>query len=566
MRSLATRLDALSVFTLLFAHSLALQVVKDARVFLPVASPQILITLPLAVAICACHTVTTPAASAAATTGLALSALVVLGLHGSQSNHVLLEAAVAAAVLLTAPTPLTEATAARQAWTDRLVVSLRAILIVLYCVAAFAKLNDGWFDPRYSCCVHMAACVLGDWMPSSPTVLGLLPTMALVFEVAMPLALLVAGLTEATGANQHGTPGADARTASRRLRGRRASLVRRTCALLGSGFHIVIALPPPPVSVYPFSMLMAPLYVGLIPAECAAAAQAAAAASRHFRALACAALAAALAAATALAQRSSHFEYPPYFSWELGALWVLIAFGALSLAALCAPDVVSEVTADASAAAPPPPPLPPPGISRGRLALAMLPAAFILAVGAAPYLGVRTHPAFAMFSNLRIEGGASNHWLVATPSAAHDGNAPVYGHDVALEIVDTDLPTLRLLQVNLAPLLPPPTLAALRRLDVAAEFYISPPGWGRPPTEAFRPFAVPLIEARRRMADAAASGLDFFVRYRLVGGGQGTRVYRRRHGNRTAESDAALDEPVTSFRSALHRYRTFDVSYAPCRH
>ena len=45
-----------------------------------------------------------------------------------------------------------------------------------------------------------------------------------------------------------------------------------------------------------------------------------------------------------------------------------------------------------------------------------------------------------------------------------------------------------------------------------------------------------------------------------------TRVYRRRKGKRTAGSDAALDEPVPALRAVLHRYRTFDTSYAPCRH
>ncbi len=32
---------------------------------------------------------------------------------------------------------------------------MRAILVVLYACTAFAKLNDDWHDPRYSCCVQM---------------------------------------------------------------------------------------------------------------------------------------------------------------------------------------------------------------------------------------------------------------------------------------------------------------------------------------------------------------------------------------------------------------------------
>ena len=41
----------------------------------------------------------------------------------------------------------------------------------------------------------------------------------------------------------------------------------------------------------------------------------------------------------------------------------------------------------------------------------MAPAAFIFLVSASTYVGVRTYPSFAMFSNLRVEGGASNHWV-----------------------------------------------------------------------------------------------------------------------------------------------------------
>jgi hypothetical protein len=180
----------------------------------------------------------------------------------------ILAAAVVMGVILTAPMPFgrTSATTAddeRREWTARLAASLRAVMIVLYGVAAFAKFNDGWFDPQYSCSVLMAACALGDLMPLSPALLRLMPLMALAFEVSMPLVILGAELAELYGPYE-----------SERL-ARCVRTVRRVCVLLGSVFHIVIALPPPPVSVYPFSMLMAPIFVGLVPAECAAAARAA---------------------------------------------------------------------------------------------------------------------------------------------------------------------------------------------------------------------------------------------------------------------------------------------------
>jgi hypothetical protein len=583
-------LDEMSVFTLLLAQNLFLQCIKDARLFWPAAWPHLLITGPLAAAICVCHI----AATNAAVVGLALSALVVLGTHGSQSNHVLLEAAVVMGVILTAPMPFgrTSATTAddeRREWTARLAASLRAVMIVLYGVAAFAKFNDGWFDPQYSCSVLMAACALGDLMPLSPALLRLMPLMALAFEVSMPLVILGAELAELYGPYE-----------SERL-ARCVRTVRRVCVLLGSVFHIVIALPPPPVSVYPFSMLMAPIFVGLVPAECAAAARAAEHAPRRVKAASLALLAVLVAAACHAASQSDHFEYPPYFSWELGSLWVVLAFSGLSLAALLAPAASEHVATVQGPVTGPTDQRARYGARSTRLPhrvgnrmgarrrlLTLLPAVTLLAVGVAPYIGIRTHPALAMFSNLRIEGGASNHWLMgqgavlgaraaaknassSSAAPAHDVLLSGYGPEVAIEIVETDLQALRDVQVNLAPLLPASTLATLRRLGLATEFYISPPAWGHPPTEPFRPFAIPLVEVRLRIARAAAQGLDFFVKYRRVGGDglphrAATRVYRRRKGKRTAGSDAALDEPVPALRAVLHRYRTFDTSYAPCRH
>ena len=59
------------------------------------------------------------------------------------------------------------------------------------------------------------------------------------------------------------------------------------------------------------------------------------------------------------------------------------------------------------------------GSAPGRLALA--PALLIFPVlvlfhGFSPYLGLRTVPAFSMYSNLRTEGGLTNHWFM--PSRA----------------------------------------------------------------------------------------------------------------------------------------------------
>ena len=54
-RKEVTALDEISVFTLLLAQNLFLQCIKDARLFWPAAWPHLLITGPLAAAICVCQ-------------------------------------------------------------------------------------------------------------------------------------------------------------------------------------------------------------------------------------------------------------------------------------------------------------------------------------------------------------------------------------------------------------------------------------------------------------------------------------------------------------------------------
>ena len=163
--------------------------------------------------------------------------------------------------------------------------------------------------------------------------------------------------------------------------------------------------------------------------------------------------------------------------------------------------------------------------------------------------------------------------------------------------MDTNIPSLRNLQVNLAPLLPEKVLAALAAANITAEFHITPPGWKYPPTEtSFRPFVAPLVEIRRRLSTTTAGGGggggdDFFLKYRWVRGGKtrgGVRVYRMRVGGvpsveveggedgggggggveglRVEEEAGVLGAPLPPTRAVLHRYRTFHLDYSPCRH
>ena len=419
----------LQIFTITFSHCLALQVAKDIQVF--GLSPPPLSTALVAVTIVAAHIST----HEAVLVGLAASGLLVLLLHGSQSNHVLLELAVALAVLLTAPVdsvirrqpssvdshPPGTATAramGRRAWSTRLTLAMRAILVALFACTGFAKLNDDWHSPHLSCCVQMfVGSIAGvvDMTRVPPLALRALPFAATGFELAFPLALLYAMRIECSGVE--------------RLRRRAVSLLR-TLATLGATFHILTALPPPPISVYPFAMLMAPIYISaLVPNDVAAASAAVVRASPYTKVVLAAALAAAAAVALQLSRQSDRFEYPPYmlFSWELGVLWVLAAFGALVAAAAAAAAAAGGGATGGGAAgggtagggtAKSVPQADQQLVTRNRrdggvrTALALLPAALILLVSSCTYLGIRTYPSFAMFSNLAVEGGASNHWLI----------------------------------------------------------------------------------------------------------------------------------------------------------
>eukprot|EP00316_Scyphosphaera_apsteinii_P020483 CAMPEP_0119304640 /NCGR_PEP_ID=MMETSP1333-20130426/5812_1 /TAXON_ID=418940 /ORGANISM="Scyphosphaera apsteinii, Strain RCC1455" /LENGTH=372 /DNA_ID=CAMNT_0007307559 /DNA_START=396 /DNA_END=1511 /DNA_ORIENTATION=- len=370
-------------------------------------------------------------------------------------------------VLLTAPLPRcllsmtadqAHAVAERKAWIARFTVAMRALFCMLYCVTGVAKLNEAWFDYRYSCSVQMAAAALGDYLPSSPVLLALLPPMAVGFELTLPPLVLIAHCVE------HSC----------------TSLARRTlrlCAVGGSFFHMLLALPPPPLSVYPFSMLMAPIYLLLLPNEFAEAARLILHMPRRVRGAAEGGAAVLVFAALMASRRSNLFEYPPYFSWELGVLWVSSVFTAMILAALfsCAPTqrCAREATVVASA-----------GNSSTteneqsvgslRLFLAILPAATLGLIGVLPYIGIRSHVSLTMFSNLRVEADASNHLLIPNWLTRISGGMSV-SHSI--QVLNTDLPSFTYAQVNLGPLLPNGTLSTLRRLNLSTEFYISPPKW-----------------------------------------------------------------------------------------
>jgi len=96
------RVDALSVYTLVLAQCLALQVVKDAQTLTwhVAGAWRALPTVALALAVFRAHA---RPGDTRSTLALAAAGLLALTVNGSQSNHVLLELALCAATLLAAP-------------------------------------------------------------------------------------------------------------------------------------------------------------------------------------------------------------------------------------------------------------------------------------------------------------------------------------------------------------------------------------------------------------------------------------------------------------------------------
>jgi hypothetical protein len=213
-----------------------------------------------------------------------------------------------------------------------------------------------------------------------------------------------------------------------------------------------------------------------------------------------------------------------------------------------------------------------------------------------------------MFSNLRVEAGASNHWArrLFLPSLAGPRRHHHSTYHSALEILRTDLGSLRAANVNLAPLYPARVRAGLAAAGAEAEFYVSPPAWSREWTEPFRAFALPTLEARRRVSEAVARNETFFVEYRVVtyaydaggplGEGEGGRGaaaaaaaargatgrkwtgrFEARGGTIAEDREPAgegdgggaslrLGEALGRIRGWAHRYRSFDLDRSPCRH
>lgn len=263
--------------------------------------------------------------------------------------------------------------------------ALRLELVILYFWSTFHKLNADYFDPQVSC-----AALLSDALSSR---LSFLPTGSLMqyaaifgsllIEVAIPVFLCVPRL-------------------------------RVVGIVIGALFHIVLAISPyPPARVYNFSAMLFASYFLFAPKNLPELLKRFWLGSA-FRRL--------WLAAPVAVQRAPAWLFA-LFVWLLGcaalfrdrdplwerllidgpnALWVMYAAALLAvflMALRCGPW--RQLGAG-------------PLLGVRHPAIAALPFVVFLN-GLSPYLGWKTETSFAMFSNLRTEAGATNHFLIRRP-------------------------------------------------------------------------------------------------------------------------------------------------------
>mmetsp|Transcript_38349 Transcript_38349/g.81280 ORF Transcript_38349/g.81280 Transcript_38349/m.81280 type:complete len:603 (-) Transcript_38349:778-2586(-) len=523
--------DALGVFTALWAQVMSLQVVK-----LYVATQKLTGNRPIAFAwlmlmsfgCCAAALFPHRSEALLALCGISVP---VLFFTGSQSNHVFMEMAVCIAIL-------GSFSRRRSRWQAKCTSAVRLFLVALYFVTGVHKLNADWHEAEWSCCNHMLGGILAlkplrfltELVP-----LSLGPTFTAVTELGLPFLLL---------APQHVT-------------GR----TFRVATVWASAFHLPICMMLPPMSVYPFSLLMAPLYVFMVPAQI----------TRWIgRANLLLMVPVILLAAKSwpklmapeLPDGEEPYEYPPYGCWAAGVIWCIVAYAGLIFMAIFGGEGAAPVV---------------------NTRFSRLLAFGVLGFGSLPYLGVRNYPALAMFSNLRTEAGRGNHLVLGD-----DFDFLGWQRDY-VTIHETDIPALALAQVDLAPLYTPQTQTSLKTITAAAEFWLTPPleAWSKNYTRlVWREYSMPFMELRRRIAPLAQNpNSTGFVRY--------TRTLAKANlkfpalwswlGKKNLENDVVirdnviyalnkgdhdeeLEEVLPWWQARLGRWRTFDVGYSPCRH
>eukprot|EP01036_Dinobryon_divergens_P024605 gene24605-33073_t len=327
-------------------------------------------------------------------------------------------------------------------------------------------------------------------------------------------------------------------------------------ASIGATFHLFLCLPMPPMSVYPFSMVMVPFYIILLPEE---AADVVHHLLVHWKLLllliATLTLVLSVALQRILDGEPMPLEYPHYGLWPAAVLWNICTWSALAFISIRLPSIPRIALHDGS-------------MTQWSTVLVCL----FAAVGLSPYMNIRNYPALAMFSNLRSygEGRQSNHFLLKEElSIGHVWS----NKDSFITIHNTTLPALRYGQVNLANYYLPSILKFNDAYGVKNEFWINPPVWLPAGDDENRPFveySIPYIEFQRRVTQGMARKRtyvqDFMIEFSVNGDSDSKRSITIPDGNDSLKLELLSEGPLGIIESMLFRFRSFDIHYSPCRH
>lgn len=281
------------------------------------------------------------------------------------ANHWFFEAIVSLTLLAALGREVLRSWSVRAVGRERLFSDLAPVLriqmLLLYAIAAFHKLNRDYLDPQVSCAVHIHRLIAArlPFYPSGPWVEEMAIPVSLLIEAGLPLLLLVP-------------------------KTRLAGLV------IGALFHLALSRSPFPPGTFSFGGMLLSLYALFLPAGAWAVIGERVVGRARVRG------GVALAAGMTLV------------ATRIGgnAGLVLYAAEALGFVAFLLSPAIGRLPRESAS-----------GLLRlPRPAFLVFPV-LVLLNGMSPYFGLKTQTAFSMFSNLRTEGGATNHLLIARPLA-----------------------------------------------------------------------------------------------------------------------------------------------------
>eukprot|EP00468_Gymnochlora_sp_CCMP2014_P003174 CAMPEP_0167760100 /NCGR_PEP_ID=MMETSP0110_2-20121227/11397_1 /TAXON_ID=629695 /ORGANISM="Gymnochlora sp., Strain CCMP2014" /LENGTH=372 /DNA_ID=CAMNT_0007646571 /DNA_START=338 /DNA_END=1456 /DNA_ORIENTATION=- len=372
-------------------------------------------------------------------------------------------------------------------------------------------MNYGFFHPQDSCSTQIIAITFIQYLPdsistfliNSANVKTIAPIMGLIGEIQMGLGLLSTN-----------------------------PAILRPTIVTAQIFHLMLSLPLPPSTFYPFSAICMLAFIAIQPEAFASALRA-----RWKGTIVIGSILLPIFYWKGIEQAEK--EYPPYALYCVGTTWVVCLAYLNTVATISFYSAADFRDKKGSRF-----------LSPSNIMMAM-----IFAIGALPYLGIRTYPAFAMFSNLRIEE-KSNHWFL--PS--WDTWLPVSDLD-SVTIINSNLPSLEKFQVDLSPYYPASTLKALAAYNITAALWICPPSWNRDLPHKFQAYTIPFIELRRAISKAIEINATFFVEYL-----KDDQPETFNHSKERTEGDMALVKPLPSWQNWFFRFRSFSVDGSPCRH